>query len=218
MSNSHTLKISQPTTVSLPLKKRRQTEVIVRKIEIKPSDYVRSAFKANGFNVNEVKSIAESSFIKPTKEMLDAYPSELMNLVRRNDFEGLKVLHNEGRLINCCNKFGESLLHLACRRGHTHIVEYLIAVAEVNIMIRDDYLRTPLHDACWTAEPNFDLVYFLIQKAPEQLVLEDARGFTPFDYVRKEHQGKWLRFLWERRTQLHPRTGDDVNQCTSAAP
>ena len=70
--------------------------------------------------------------------------------------------------------------------------------------IRDDYYRTPLHDACWTAEPQYELVDLLVRLAPHQLLMADIRGCTPFDYVREEHQGKWLRFLWERREILRP--------------
>ena len=191
--------------VSLPPKKRRKVGKVLRNINIKPSDYVRSAFKANGFVVDEVKIEAQKSFIKPTKEMLEAYQPEVLNCVRRNELVELQKLHKAGLLMNCCNKFGESLLHLACRRGYTSIVRYLVEEVKVNVHIRDDYLRTPLHDACWTTQPEYELVDVLLKAAPAHMVLEDARGFTPFDYVRREHHGKWLRFLWERKDSLHPR-------------
>ena len=137
--------------------------------------------------------------------MLEAYQPEVLNCVRRNELVELQKLHKAGLLMNCCNKFGESLLHLACRRGYTSIVRYLVEEVKVNVHIRDDYLRTPLHDACWTVQPEYELVDVLLKAAPAHMVLEDARGFTPFDYVRREHHGKWLRFLWERKDSLHPR-------------
>ena len=190
----------------LPPKKRKKVGVIVRNLEIKPADYVKSAFKANGFIVDDVKSEAEALFIKPSKEMLEAYKPEMLDCVRKNDIDKLKAMHKSGLLVNCCNKFGESMLHLACRRGNTDIVRFLLEEAKVNVNIRDDYHRTPLHDACWTTEPVYELVDLLMKLAPEHMIMPDARGYTPFDYVRKEHQGKWLRFLWERRTMLHPNT------------
>merc|ERR1712183_78962 len=55
----------------------------------------------------------------------------------------------------CANRFGESLLHLACRRGRTDMVRFL--VVEMGSPPRDvletmdDCHKTPLHDACWTA-------------------------------------------------------------------
>jgi len=51
--------------------------------------------------------------------------------------------------------------------------------------VRDgDCGRTALHDACWTSEPNEELVEFLIQKCPELLLLMSDQ---PFEYVRREH-------------------------------
>jgi hypothetical protein len=187
-----------------PAKRRR---VIIKNIVIKPSDYVRSAFKANGVDIEAAKSKAELNFTTPTQEMLNAYKPETLQCVRQNNIEELKQLHESGSLLNCCNKYGESLLHLACRRSRTNIVKFLLKEAKVNVNIRDDYRRTPLHDACWTAEPNFELVEMLIREVPEHLLMEDVRGFTPFDYVRGEHSGKWLRFLWERKSILCPLVG-----------
>jgi hypothetical protein len=65
-----------------------------------------------------------------------------------------------------------------------------LETVKVDIHIRYNYHRTPLHDVCWTTEPNYDLVDMLIRIAPEHLLLEDVRRFTPFDYVRPEHEGK----------------------------
>jgi ankyrin repeat protein len=127
-------------------------------------------------------------------------------MVRKNDLEAIKDLHTSGKLtVNACNKFGESLLHIACHRGHTNLVRYMIQDMKINVKAcRDDYHRTALHDACWTTSPAFDVVDILLEEAPEHLLLKDARGFTPFDYVRKQDHGKWLRFLWERRHKLRP--------------
>ena len=203
--------VSQNSRNKLVPSKKRQHATAMRKIEIKPSDYVRCAFKANGFKVDDIKIRSNLMFIKPTLEMIDAYTPETLNYVRRNDIEGLKKFHREHRLVNCSNKFGESLLHLACRRGRTEIVRFLIDDVKVDLNIRDDYRRTPVHDACWTTTPNYELVDMLIRKVPEHLLMEDARGFTPFDYIRADHRGKWLRFLWERRAILRP-LGDAEEQ------
>ena len=117
----------------------------------------------------------------------------------------LRELHGNNALVNSCNQYGESLLHLSCRRSYTELTNFLVKEVNADLNIRDDYFRTPLHDACWTPTPNFELVDMLIREAPEHLVLEDVRGFTPFDYVRKDHWKQWLRFLWERRDLLRPK-------------
>jgi hypothetical protein len=214
-----TIKRNNPSSSSSQeepaLKKRKG--VIVRGIDIKPIDYIKCAFKANGVvNLDAIK-IADTEFVLPTKEEIAAYRPELLNCVRQNDLVKLRALHKEGKVINCSNKFGESLLHLACRRSYTEIVEFLIKEAKVNVNIRDDYRRTPLHDACWTIEPNFALVDMLIKLYPEHMVMEDVRGFTPFDYVRHEHKGKWLHFLWQRRSIMRPREDPDHCKTTPGA-
>jgi hypothetical protein len=201
--HSSTQSIGSLASQQAPSKKRK---LVHTNIVINPSDYVRAAFKANGVVIEAVKFLAEGAFIEPTQAMLDAYTPEVLNSVRlkNGDIAAVKKLHESGRLVNCCNRFNESLLHLACRRGYTDIVRYLLEDAKVNIHIRDDYHRTPVHDACWTIEPNFDLVDLLLRIAPEHFLLEDKRGFTPFDYIRPEHTGKWLRFIWERKDLMRP--------------
>lgn len=169
----------------------------------KPSDYAIAAFKANGTLLDETKQALR--FQPPTEEMIDAYNNEILKSVRNNDIAKVRQMHADGKLkVNCCNKFGESILHLACRRSYTDMVEFLIRDAKLEMNIRDDYKRTILHDALWTPEPNFELVDMLIREVPEYLLMEDVRGCTPLDYARREHWGKWLRFLWERRDILRP--------------
>jgi len=173
-----------------------------RKLTIRPSDYVKAAFKANGASISEIQ--ASAKFSEVTQARIDAYTPEYLNAVRQQDLEMLRKMKEEGRLVNSCNKFGESLLHLACRRSFTNVTQLLLDDANIDIDVRDDYHRTPLHDACWTCDPNLELVDLLIRKAPAHLVMEDVRGFTPFDYVRQDDWGKWLRFLWERKHLLKP--------------
>jgi hypothetical protein len=194
------------TELNNPAKRR----LIAKDFVIKPSDYVKSAFRANGFSIDDVKATAIKNFEEPTKEMLSTYTSELLSIVRKNNTEKLKELHCEGKLVNACNQYSESLLHLSCRRSYTEMTRFLIKDVKVSMNIRDDYFRTPLHDACWTISPNFELVDMLIREAPEHLVLEDVRGFTPFDYIRNDHWKAWLRFLWERKDLLRPKKVDQV--------
>merc|ERR1712224_382010 len=133
---------------------------------------------------------------------------------------------NTSDIFRCSNSFGESLLHLACRRGRTEMVRFLLLdvdhedeknketpadtsisndgslTARRAVSIRDDFRKNPMHDACWTVHPNFDLLHLLLEHAPELILMEDSRGNTPFDYAREEHYGVWLKFLWERRGML----------------
>lgn len=162
-----------------------------------PVDFVERVFKKE----NGVSPVSVP-FIKPTEEMIEAYKVETLTAARSENIEALRKLHIAGASLNCCNRFGESLIHLACRRGNLEMVKFLVKEAGVTLLLRDDYGRTVLHDAFWTPEPKFDLVEFLIEEMPEFLCVKDVRGHFPLNYVRKEHQEQWYSFLQERKALL----------------
>lgn len=190
-----------------------------QKLVLKPSDFARSIFKRNRRPLRDQQSIQAPLFHEPTDidmEIHAKHSQRIYDFVRKgSDLEGFKqciyelqnTYHQQDKPFRCSNRFGESLMHLACRRGRTEIVRFLVeelpgATPSQMLSIKDDCLKTPLHDACWTASPNFELVEFILKHAPEQIMMQDIRGNTPFDYVRKEDYQLWLRFLWERKNLL----------------
>mmetsp|Transcript_32049 Transcript_32049/g.35893 ORF Transcript_32049/g.35893 Transcript_32049/m.35893 type:complete len:365 (-) Transcript_32049:174-1268(-) len=185
---------------------------------INPTDYAMAAFKANtGYKYDDMaieemitKQCLARFIEKPTKEMLDAYKTEIVMAVRNNNVSKARQLFNDGIFdCNACNKFGESILHIACRRGHLEMVQFLIVDVGLKVEeIRDDYHRTPLHDAFWTSTASYDVVDFLLKQphVVDLLLVKDVRGYTPLDYARSEHRGKWLHFLWKRKSILRPTT------------
>ena len=143
---------------------------------------------------------------RPSRAATDAYDMEAVNAIRDQDIPKLRKMLRAGKSLDACNRFGESLLHMACRRGHAKVVEFLVREAGVSTCIRDDFGRTPVHDACWTASPNFDVMDVLIQNAsPDLLVGEDIRGHSPFRYARKEHWSNWIKYLKEREALINKR-------------
>ena len=56
-----------------------------------------------------------------------------------------------------------------------------------------------MHDACWTCEPNTELMELLLKHCPELLVMKDKRGSAPFEYIRGEHSVTWMKFLSDRK-------------------
>jgi hypothetical protein len=172
---------------------------------VSPAEYVLAAFKANGYNVEDVASSTQSCMLKPSKEMIEHYTIESLQAARSNDVEKLRSLNDSGTCLQCCNRFGESLIHLASRRGLTKVMEFLVREAKVSLYLADDFGRNPLHDACWRPEPNFDLLKLLIGEAPDLLCMTDVRGFTPFDYARKSDWTKWIKFLSEHKDLLRPK-------------
>jgi Ankyrin repeats (3 copies) len=169
---------------------------------ITPDACAASIFQKNGVDVRHESLMEKIVFVKPTNAMIDSYTSEKLRLVRQNDLPSLRALHDKGESLDCCNRFGESLLGLALRRGCIDIVQFLVTEAKVNLLVRDDYGRTALHDAMWTPEPQLPQVLLLLQHTPEFLSLRDVRGHTPLNYTRKEHWGIWKTFLQQHESLL----------------
>jgi ankyrin repeat protein len=201
MQETDNMQFKRPSeTGHLPPKKKMKIEDGVEFTE--PTEFVVEVFKQNGFSEDYVRSNANSKFVTPTPEMVQAYTMEATKAVRDNDLDKLRELHDSGVVLECCNRFGDSLVHIACRRGHTRMVKFLVEEVKASVHFVDDLKRTPLHDACWTAEPNFEIVDLLLRVAPELILCADKRGDTPFNYARKIHWKQWARFLSERRSLL----------------
>jgi len=144
-----------------------------------------------------------SFFPSVSDDNLENYTSDLVSAVRSNDLESLRNFHASGRSLSCCNQFGESILHMACRRGFSEISSLLIEEADVSVRIIDDCGRTPLHDALWNKDCKFEIVDRLIRSDPSLLLFSDKRGHTPFSYARKEHWPRWIKFLWCRKEYIN---------------
>jgi len=147
------------------------------------------------------------TFEKPSEEDINAYDLETVRAVRGNNLELLRQLWESGKSMDACNQFGESVLHMACRRGYSGIVEFLLQEVKVKTDRCDDFGRNPFHDALWTPTPNFDVMNLLIEHAdPALLLSEDVRGNTPFAYARNDHSDQWISFLEKRKDKLVQRT------------
>ena len=114
--------------------------------------------------------------------------------IRSSDIITARSLLASGLHPNACNKFGESIVHTACRRGDYTMLRALIE-AQSSVQVTDDFGRTPLHDACWTTTPNFDTIRLLLDKDPWLPCILDCRGTAPLGYVRKAHWALWIGFL-----------------------
>ena len=183
---------------------------IVTKTE-KPAVILKSiiASASTSFTDLDIASETSSLFSKPTEEQIVSYDAIKTSAVRSGDISTLRSLMEAGQDLSCCNRFGESLLHMACRRGKTDVVRFLLQEANVSPMIRDDYGKTPYHDACWLPSANYELMELLIQKGdPRVLLTNDVRGHTPFDYARKEQWAGWNEFLQSRKDLILLRLGE----------
>lgn len=141
----------------------------------------------------EIQSYSDLNgfFLPPTPEEIDAYKHDAITAVRTENLEALKRFHAESRPLKCSNRFGGSILHLACRKGSLQAAQYLVEEANVPLQVCDDYGRNPLHDACWSHKPNFDLIDLILRHCPDLLYIKDKRGFTPLHHVRRELWHRW---------------------------
>ena len=134
------------------------------------------------------------------------YTMEAVTAIRTGDVHQLRQLLEEGERFDACNRNGESLLHLACRRGDLQTVLFLIREAGVSVEARDDLGRTVLHDICWRPRPDTQLMDLLLLTAhPSLLLAEDKRGHSPFDYARLSDWNLWNAYLSERRDLIERR-------------
>lgn len=144
----------------------------------------------------------ENYFNDVTPERVAAHSLKVDNAIRKGDLERLQKYHANGVSLDSCNKHGESMIHLACRLGNFDIVKSLVEDAKVPVRVQDDCGKTPMHEACWTPNPDFKLIQFIVNKAPELLFVSDKRGFNPLRYIPKSCWDDWCDFFQENLTFL----------------
>jgi hypothetical protein len=155
---------------------------------IHPEETLFRLMEDRGIQVRYQNSLTIPDFFFPhTDEEMNWYDTDVIQAIRQQNIGKLREFHQNGRPLKCSNRFGESLLHMACRRGFYDVAVFLIHEAKVPIQIRDDYGRTILHDAAWTCEPNFALLELILTECPDLLYMRDRRGDTPISYARKSH-------------------------------
>lgn len=153
----------------------------------------------------------------PTEEQVSHYDHALLGAIRENNVRQLSDLMTSGKCMTACNKFSESILHMACRRSTPEVVAFLTAHG-ASLEAVDDYGRTPLHDACWRAETDFALVTFILDHNSELLRCVDDRGATPLDYVREQQWPEWRDFLRRKAdTYWAPKRVRDDSPVTTTA-
>lgn len=161
-----------------------------------PHETVMELVRNKGIDVNVQDSLDMKGFFSEyTEEELVSYDTDVLVAIRTRDLQMLRELHNSGRPLKCSNNFGESLLHMACRRGFVEVATFLIHEAKVPVRLCDDFGRTILHDAAWNCEPNFELIQLILTECPDLLFMRDRRGHTPTAYARKSHWAAWNKFL-----------------------
>lgn len=178
--------------------------------ELSPQEYFDALLESRGYPTQRYPTLTTAYFNRPTLLQLHSYDKYLKSCVRRNDAVVLEDCLAGGLSPNPSNMYGESLLHNICRLGNGALLDLAFRYG-ASVQVCDDLGRTPLHDACWAADPTLDVFEMIIDRDPQLLHLSDARGNVPLQYVRRDHWSVWKDYLdhikdryWpDRRHQLH---------------
>jgi len=193
-----TLAAATATTLSPPGSPSSAAHVPKRmdnkKMISSPQDFFIDLLKARGYPGTTFCSLKCGYHNSPTKHQTLSYGVSLTKAIRSSNISTARTLLDSGLHPNACNKFGESIVHAACRRGDFAMLRALIDAGS-SVQVTDDFGRTPLHDACWTSSPNFDAIRLLLDQDPWLLSIMDCRGSTPLVYARKAHWAVWIGFL-----------------------
>jgi hypothetical protein len=115
---------------------------------VKPEECVERIIQKSGISMRSM-NVDSEYFLPIEKQQHSSYPQAAL-AARNEDLPLLKKLHEEGHNLQCSNKFGESIIHIICRRGRDDILDFLVSEVDVSLRLRDDLGRTPLHDAAWS--------------------------------------------------------------------
>ena len=172
-----------------------------------PDQYLSELLKAQyGISPKVTPALKlEGYFPTISEAQMAAYSMDVVSATRENNTEKIRALVQERgpECLDCYNRFGEGLLNMACRRGFQEMVQFLLSPeVQLSVRVRDDYGRTPLHDACWHPEPQLDICSWILEIDPSLFLIADKRGFTPFQYARKSDWPIWRQFLYDKRERL----------------
>lgn len=151
--------------------------------------------------------VHRSSALGPIEE----YPVELANAVRSGDMAKLWCLVPDARAANMQNKWGNSLLMLACRyMGNTGDAVKLLLHRQASVCVCCDAGKTPMHDLCWMIRTEeqfelFKLVMFAAGPPRNLLLVEDHHGQTPLDYLPEDLYEKCNAFIEQHKNVFWPR-------------
>jgi hypothetical protein len=171
----------------------RSTPSINKQQQQAPQEYLNFILQEQGCSMDMFTPKPSSYLVVCQKYQRDYAP--VAAAARTEDLDELRLLHHVGACLQSCNGFGESVVHIVCRRGSLEILQFLTQEANVSVRVRDDVGRTPLFDAAWTDTPNFALVQMLLQHSPDFLFVRDKRGHSALSYVPKQRWGEWVDFL-----------------------
>ena len=115
---------------------------------INPQDFLNRMLKKRGYCTTTFSSTNSAYYNRPTPLQQASYDLYLVDLAKNGDTQKLKEIFSAGLSLNPANSFGDSLLHMICRRGWDMVLSFLVDEFHVDVRVSDDHGRTPLHETC----------------------------------------------------------------------
>ena len=115
---------------------------------IDPQDFLNRMLKQRSYSTTSFSSIESAYYNRPTPLQQASYDLYLIDVAKNGNIDKLKDIFNAGLSPNPSNTFGDSLLHMICRRGWDGVLGFLVNELRVGVQIADDHGRTPLHETC----------------------------------------------------------------------
>ena len=173
-------------------------------------EYFDALLAERGYKVTPISTLTTAYYSKPTPLQVASYGPRMVQIIKAADSLALKeTLQYAGLSPNPCNTFGESLLHMACRRGDEQLLQVFLDAGAV-LQVCDDYGRTVLHDACWAATPCFDVVTRILKLDAFLFFLRDKRGSLPLSYVPKADWALWKEWLDAHVDEFYPESHAEI--------
>lgn len=178
---------------------------------IKPSSNIPtlspSTYLAVSLQNKKVKSridsfnIEQALYFEPYEEA--EIDIDVLKALRGGDLKKLRSMwedKHQGYDLEARNQFGENLVHMACRIStlKLEVLKFLVEEVKVPMNVRDNKGRTPLHNACMSAIPNFDNVEYIMKQEPKLAIFEDDKEKIPFDLIPHRCFERWTRFLSQK--------------------
>ncbi|KGQ04368.1 Serine/threonine-protein phosphatase 6 regulatory ankyrin repeat subunit C [Beauveria bassiana D1-5] len=120
---------------------------------------------------------------------------QLRSAARTGNLEDTKVAVERGADVNSRSMDRMTALHEAVYRGHSDIIEFLVARPDVDVNTFDDFGNTPLHGCCWIEHE--EPARKLLSGGATDPNLADARGRTPLHMAVYKGRLGLLRMLIE---------------------
>jgi hypothetical protein len=189
---------SRKKKFDLPVKKQMKPDDKLKKIAVK------HGYKYKTYSYSELVEKGDF-FVEMKPEAFSGYDATIARASRAGDLATFQEYHANGKPVQVCNKYRESVVHTVCRRGHTQVLNFLLNEAFVSVRIADDLGRSPMHDVAWTHKPDFGLARKLLLQCPDLLYIKDQRGFTPMNYAGPATWRAWCKFFDNNAELLQPR-------------